>query len=99
MSSSDSIPAPPPPLAAARRNPRSSADRADRSGAHHEEVAIGIGWRGARGDWRVVDVEAVAEAEGGGWGCGGRIGIGEWGREGEMDGLGWIRSLGCREGS
>lgn len=43
-------------------------------------------------------MEAEAEAEGGGWGCGGRIGIGEWGREGEMDGLGWIRSLGCSAG-
>jgi hypothetical protein len=75
------LPLPPPPLAAARRRPRSSADRADRSGAHHDVVAIGAAWRGARADSRGVGC-------GGGWGWWGEE---DWNRgmgEEQMDG--WV---------
>ncbi|KAI4962727.1 hypothetical protein ZWY2020_025876 [Hordeum vulgare] len=99
MSSSESIAAPPPPaLASARRRSlRSSADRADRSGAHHEEGAIGPGARG-RGGARAGSRQ---RREGRG-GCAGVGRAGE-GRNGRTDWwkwwVGWIRLLPTEENS
>jgi hypothetical protein len=66
-----------------QRGSGGSERRPPRGGSNRDRVA--------RADWRVVDVEA--EADGGGWGCGGRIGIGEWGRNGwaGLDSLAWLQ--------